>query len=98
MRLVSFNVNGWPPTAENAAMSATSTNAKSAAAAASSKAARDKATSAGLARWIGERLGADILCLQETKISDDRLKGEFKKLGVLKGYESFWSCSKPPVS
>lgn len=95
MRLVSFNVNGWPPTAENAAMSATtSANAN----AASSKVAKDRATSAGLARWMGERLGADILCLQETKISDDRLKGEFKKLGVLKGYESFWSCSKPPVS
>lgn len=96
MRLVSFNVNGWPPTAENAAMSATSAQAKSAAAA--SKTARDKATSAGLARWIGERLGADVLCLQETKISDERLRSEFKKLGVLKGYESFWSCSKPPVS
>ena len=101
MRLVSFNVNGWPPTAENAAMSATSASAASAASAAasaSSKAARDRTTSAGLARWIGERLGADVLCLQETKISDRKLKDECKKLGVLKGYESFWSCSKPPVS
>ena len=61
MRLVSFNVNGWPPTADNAALSVTSASAKSAAAAAASKAAKDNATSAGLARWIGERLGADAM-------------------------------------
>ena len=94
MRLICFNVNSWPPTAKNAAMSVTSATALSAAAAAS-KPAQARATSAALARWLSERLDADVLCLQETKVSERKL-AEIKELAVLKGYESFWSCSRPP--
>ena len=94
MRLVCFNVNSWPPTAKNAAMSVQSSNAVAAAAAASAS-ARAKSTSAALSRWLDEGLDADVLCLQETKISEQKLK-DIKELAVLRGYESFWSCSKPP--
>ena len=94
MRLICFNVNSWPPTAKNAAMSVTSATALSAAAAAS-KPAQARATSAALTRWLSERLDADVLCLQETKVSERKL-AEIKELAVLKGYESFWSCSRPP--
>lgn len=98
MRCITWNVNSLPPTARNAAMSMLSTNTASAVAAASSKSSSSsnsafaRATSAALARWLDERLNADVICLQETKFSEQKLK-EAKELAVLKGYESFWSCS-----
>ena len=101
MRLVSFNVNSWPVTAESvlaasAAASSSAASATSAASFSSSKAAKDRATSAALARWIGERLRADVLCLQETRLSEEKLRQECKALACLEGYESFWSCAAAP--
>jgi len=44
-----------------------------------------------------DALKIDILCVQETKVSNERLVNkdpQVKPLAVLEGFESFWSCSR----
>lgn len=43
--------------------------------------------------WLDflKSLDLDVLCLQETKLTQDKLTAE---ISILKGYESFWACSQ----
>lgn len=45
----------------------------------------------GSLQILFNRLKADIICLQETKITEDEMEDQLR---YIEGYESFWSYSK----
>ena len=58
------------------------------------KSAQQQHPAAALASYFGERHHADIVCLQEHKISKSTLTNrmEPRQAATIPGYESFWSC------